>query len=68
MNFDSLIKVSKMGVVRGLPRMSRLDNSLWKSCWFGKQTRTHFKSKDFSSFGPLELIHIDIFGQNREKT
>ena len=30
MNFDILIKVSKMGVVRGLPRISRPSNSIGK--------------------------------------
>lgn len=32
MNFDNLIKVSKMGVVRGLPRLSKPDNTICKSC------------------------------------
>ena len=68
MNFDSLIKFSKMGDVRGLLRLSRVNNSICKSCQFGKKTRTHFKSKYFSSSRPLELIHTDICGPMREET
>ena len=36
MNFDSLIRFSKLGAVRGFPRLSRPNNSIRKSCKFGK--------------------------------
>lgn len=68
MNFDSLIKVSKMVDVRALPRLSSRDNSICKSCQFCKNNRTNFKSKEFSSSRPMELIHTDICGPTREKT
>ena len=68
MNFDSFIRVRNMGEMRGFPRLSRPNNSISKSCQFDKQTRTHFKSKEFCSSRPLELIHIDIWGPTREKT
>lgn len=45
MNFDSLIKAIKMGVVRGLPKLSRPDRSIFKSCQFGKLNRIHFSQK-----------------------
>lgn len=62
MNFDSLIKVSKMGVGKGLLRLSRLYNSIYKSYQFGKHNRTHFKSNEISSSKPFKLIHKDICG------
>jgi len=46
----------------------KANNSISKSCKFGKQTRTHFNSKEFSSSIPLELIHTYICGLTREKT
>lgn len=67
MNFDNLIRVIKLGIVRGLWRLSRPENSIFKSCQFGKQVRTHFKSKEFSSSRPLELIHTYVCGSTREK-
>lgn len=53
--------------MRGLPRLLMPDNSIYKSSQFGKQTRTHFKSKEFSSSRPLDLIHTGICGPTREK-
>lgn len=66
-NFDSLIKFIKMGYVKGIPIFSKPNNSINKSCQFGKHTSTHFKTKEFSSSRPLDLIHVDIFGSNRTK-
>jgi len=31
MNFDRLIRMSKICAVKGLPRLSRLDNTIFKS-------------------------------------
>ena len=67
MNFDSIIRVNQLGAVIAFPRLSKPNNSICKSCQFGKQTRTHFKTKEFSSSRPLELIHTDINDPNRAK-
>lgn len=56
-----------MGAVRGFPRLSKHDNTIFKLFKFGKQTMTHFKSKEFASSRPQELICIDICGPAREK-
>jgi len=66
-NFDIMIKIRKIGAVKGLPRFSRPGKTICMSCHFGKQTRTHFKSKEFFSSISLELIHTDICGANRTK-
>lgn len=68
MNFDILIKISKIGAVKGLARLLRPDNNIYKSCQFGKQTKTHFKSEEFFSSRSMELIHIDICGPTITKT
>lgn len=67
MNFGSLIKVSKIEAVRGFPRLSRPDNSIYKYCQFGKKTRNQFKIKEFSSSKPMDLIHTDICSPTRIK-
>jgi hypothetical protein len=37
-------------------------NTLCKQCQQGKQTKTRFKSKEYSTTRPLEIVHIDLVG------
>ncbi|XP_059072885.1 uncharacterized protein LOC131873719 [Cryptomeria japonica] len=61
-NFDNMVRISKNENVRGLPLISRPTNSVCSECVKGKQTKSSFKSKEFLSSRPLELVHTDLCG------
>ena len=49
-----------------MPNLSFEDDKIFDACQLEKQTRNAFKSKHIiSTFRPLELIHIDLFGPTR---
>eukprot|EP00253_Pinus_taeda_P009941 PITA_09941 len=54
--------------VRGLPDIRILDNTICKSCQFGKQTRTNFPEKEGSASRPLELVHTNVCGPSRKRS
>jgi len=60
--FNQIHKSSKLGSVRYFPNISLLENTICKSCQFGKQTWVQFKAKEGSTSRPLELIHTDLSG------
>jgi hypothetical protein len=63
LNFDHLIKLKNLDVVKDLPRISKPRYSVCKSCQVGKLTRTQFKSKSSTSIEkPLQLVHMDLCG------
>ena len=41
-------------------------NTLWKQCQQGKQTNTKFKSKEYSTTRPLEILHTNIVGPTKK--
>jgi len=52
----------------GLPDIRIPDNTICKSCQFGKKTRTNFPEKEGSTSRPLELVHTDVCGPFRTKS
>jgi transposase InsO family protein len=42
-------------------------NTLCKHCQQGKQTKTRFKSKEYSTKRPLEIVHTDLVGPTTTK-
>jgi hypothetical protein len=52
-HFDNLVKVSKKEVVREMSQITKPTNTLCKHCQQGKQTKTRFKSKEYSMTRPL---------------
>eukprot|EP00253_Pinus_taeda_P036475 PITA_36475 len=69
----NLLSVSQMcdqgtEAVRDLPDIRIPDNTICKSCQFGKQTRTNFPEKEGSASRPLELVHTDICGPTRKRS
>jgi transposase InsO family protein len=62
MHFDHLVKVSKREAVREMPQIMKPTNTVCKHCQQGKQTKTRFKSKEYSTTKPLEIVHIDLVG------
>jgi transposase InsO family protein len=67
MYFDNLVKVSKREAVREMPQIMKPTNTLSKHCQQGKQTETRFKSKEYSTTKPLEIVHIDLVGPTTKK-
>jgi hypothetical protein len=66
-NFDNLVKVIKKEAVREMLKILKPANILCKHCLQGKQTKTKFKSKKYSTTKPLEIVHIDLVGPTRTK-
>jgi transposase InsO family protein len=67
MHFDNLVKVSKREAVREMPQIMKPTNTLCKHCQQGKQTKTKFKSKEYSTTKPLEIVHTDLVGPTTTK-
>lgn len=62
LNFNSLVKLSKTDLVRGLPHLSP-HSSTCEGCMLGKQDRTPLpKESKLRASRPLELIHTDLCG------
>eukprot|EP00253_Pinus_taeda_P023041 PITA_23041 len=68
LRFSQIRKACKYQVVRGLPDIKIPDNTICKSCHFGKKTRTNFPEKGGSASRPLELVHIDVCGPFRTRS
>ena len=49
LSFSQIRKACKYQAVRGLPDIKIPDNTICKSCQFGKQTRTNFPEKEGSA-------------------
>jgi hypothetical protein len=67
MHFDNLVKVGKREAVREMPQITKPTNTLCKHCQQGKQTKTRFKSKEYSTTRPLEIVHTDLVGPTPTK-
>jgi transposase InsO family protein len=66
-HFDNLVKVSKNEAAREMPQIMKPTNTLCKHCQQGKQTKTRFKSKEYSMTRPLEIVHTDLVGPTTTK-
>ena len=66
--FSQIRKVCKYQAVRDLPNIRIPDNTICKSCQFGKQSRTNFPEKEGSASRPLELVHTDVCGPSRKRS
>lgn len=60
MKFDNLERISIVQAMRDLPRIINPVNVICMNCQFGKQERSHYRSKEQSTFGLLDLIHTDL--------
>ena len=67
MHFDNLVKVSKREAVREMPQITKPTNTLCKHFQQGKKTKTMFKSKEYPTTKPLEIVHIDLVGPTTTK-
>ncbi|VFQ66087.1 unnamed protein product [Cuscuta campestris] len=63
LNFKTLNKFSKEGLVEGLPKAVYKKESICDACQKGKQVKSSFKAKPaHSTTRILSLIHMDLFG------
>jgi hypothetical protein len=68
LNFDHIVKLNNEGIVKDLPRISNLNNSVCETCQMGKLTRAQFKSKSFTySKKPLQIVHMDLCGPSQKE-
>jgi hypothetical protein len=67
MHFDNLVKVRKREAVREIPQITKPTNTLCKHCQQGKQTKTMFKSKEYSTTRSMEIVHTDLVGPTTTK-
>jgi hypothetical protein len=67
MHFDNLVKVNKREAVKEMPQITKPTNTLCKHFQQGKQTKTWFKSKEYSTTKPLEIVHTDLVGPTTTK-
>jgi hypothetical protein len=59
---DNVFKVSKNEAVREIPHITKPTNTLCKHGQQGKQTKTRFKSNEYSTTRPLETVHTGLVG------
>jgi hypothetical protein len=67
LRFDNLIKASKKGVVKDMPKVIKPSDPVCKHCQLGKKTRVRFKTKEHSTSKPLEIVHTDLCGPSRTR-
>jgi hypothetical protein len=67
-NFDNLVKLNKTQVVKDMLRISKPTDTICKPCQLGKQKRVSFKTKEYSTSNPLELVHTDLYESTRTQT
>ena len=64
-SFENLAKICSKEAIRDIPNIKKSPNSMCSSCQKGKLTRSTFKTKEYYSVKPLELVHTDLCGPMR---
>jgi hypothetical protein len=59
-SFNKLVKLGRKDVVRDMPKIPKLENTICKSCPFGKQSRVQLKEREHSTTQPIEIVHISV--------
>jgi hypothetical protein len=67
MHFDNLVNFNKRDAVREMPQIMKPVNNLCKQCQQGKKTKTRFKSKEYSTTRPLEIVHTSLVVPTKTK-
>jgi hypothetical protein len=65
MNFDILVKISTKQEVRDVQKIIKPLRNIFKQCQHGKQSRVNFKTKEYETSNPLEVVHTNICGPTR---
>ena len=67
LKFDNIVKISKKGIVRNLPKIIKPPDYVCRHCLHRKQTKSSFNIKEYTTSQPLEIILIDLCGPTRTK-
>jgi hypothetical protein len=65
--FDNIVKFIIKEEVSEMPQIVKPISTLCNHCQQGKKTKTKFKSNEYSTTRPLEIVHIDLVGPTRTK-
>jgi hypothetical protein len=65
MNFENLVKISTKQAVRDMPKIIKPSSTICKQCRHGKESRVNFKTKEYRTSKPLELVHTNLCGPSR---
>ena len=66
-NFNDIVKASKIFVVRDFPKIAKPTNIICKECILDKKKRVSFPSKKFATIEKLEIVHVDLSGPPRTR-
>ena len=66
-HFENLVKISKNQAVREMLEIAKPTNVVCKNCEHGKQTKVQFKTKEYSTTKPLEIVQTSLCGPMRTK-
>ncbi|GLJ42624.1 hypothetical protein SUGI_0883450 [Cryptomeria japonica] len=67
-NFDNIVKASKIKAVRGLLMLSKPENPLCRECQLGKMSSSTFKGKYFTADNLLDLVHANLCGPMKTRS
>ncbi len=66
LNFRDLARLSKKGIVKDLPKLSKVDNPICKGCQMGSKLESLIRKLHLlGTTRPLELLHMDLAGPTR---
>jgi len=67
-NFENIVKINKNQDVKLMPKITTPSSTICKYCQHKNKTHVSFKSKEFTSSKPLELIHTNLCGPTRSQS
>jgi hypothetical protein len=68
LSFNNLIKASRKEAMKDMPKVIKPLNPIFKHHQLGKKTKVRFKTKEYSTSRPLELVHTDLCGPTRTRS
>jgi hypothetical protein len=60
MNFENHVKINTKKVVRDMPKITKPSRTICKLCQHRKKSRVSFKTKEYTTSKPLELVHTGL--------
>ena len=66
-HFENLVKIRKKQVVKEMPEITKPTNVICKHCQHGKQRKVDFKTNEYSTTKPLEIVQTELCGPMRTK-
>ena len=66
-NFDSILRTSRMFAIRDFLKIVKPTNIIWKECILAKHNITSFPKKKFTNTTKLKIIHKDLSSPTKTK-